>query len=80
MSVIGQARTSFHAKLLKGILTTNSQGVVSNADSSNTNSKAIAKGIAEILNVETLSERTAAQTSGKQFELICCEFLQETFL
>jgi hypothetical protein len=74
------ARKAFHAELLKTILTINSDGVVSNADSSNTSSKAIAKGIAELLKAETIGERSAGQTSGDKFEGICAGFVQQTFL
>lgn len=75
-----EARKIFHATLLDSILTTNSVGVVSNADGSNTSSKAIAKGIADLLKAETIRERTAGQTSGNQFENICAAFVQQTFL
>ena len=74
-----QARKAFHARLLEFTLTMNSAGVVSNADSSNTTSKAIAKGIAELLKVETVGERIAGQTSGNQFEEICASFVHDTF-
>lgn len=74
------ARKAFHAALLESTLTINSAGVVSNADSSNTNSKAIAKGIAERLKAETIGDRIAGQTSGNQFEGICAEFVRATFL
>ncbi len=75
-----ESRKVFHASLLESILTTNSQGVVSNADSSNATSKAIAKGIATLLKSETIGERSAGQTSGNQFEGICAEFVRDTFL
>jgi hypothetical protein len=75
-----EARKAFHTALLKDTLMTNSNGVVSNADSSNTASKAIAKGIAELLKAETMGERIAGQTSGNQFEGICADFVQKTFL
>ena len=75
-----KARKTFHASLLKSTLTINSAGIVSNADSSNTTSKAIAKGIADLLKAETIGERIAGQTSGNQFEEICAAFVQETFL
>lgn len=78
-SQIAHARKIFHASLLENTLTTNSQGVVSNADSSNTSSKAIAKGIADLLKSETIAERIAGQTSGNQFESICTEFIKNTF-
>ncbi|EMQ7415342.1 restriction endonuclease, partial [Escherichia coli] len=54
-------------------------GVVSNADSSNKNSKAIAREIARFLQAETIGERVAGQTSGNQFESICAEFIEKTF-
>ncbi|WP_323011428.1 NgoMIV family type II restriction endonuclease [Castellaniella sp.] len=73
------ARKRFHANLLKSILTINAAGVVSNADSSNRASKAIAQGIAERLQAETISERSAGQTAGDKFESVCAEFIQETF-
>lgn len=75
-----EARKAFHASLLESTLTINSAGVVSNADSSNTTSKAIARGIADLLKAETIGERIAGQTSGNQFEGICAAFVQETFL
>lgn len=75
-----EARRAFHSALLESTLTTNSAGVVSNADSSNRISKAIAKGIAELLPAETIGERIAGQTSGNQFEGICAEFVRDTFL
>jgi len=75
-----QARKAFHAALLKSTLTINRAGVVSNADSSNTTSKKIAKGIADLLNAQTIGERIAGQTSGNQFESICANFVRETFI
>lgn len=75
-----EARKAFHAALLESTLTINSAGVVSNADSSNTTSKAIARGIADFLKAETVGERMAGQTSGNQFEGICAAFVRNTFL
>lgn len=80
VAAFSEARKAFHAALLESTLTINSTGVVSNADSSNTNSKAIAKGIAERLKAETVGERIAGQTSGNQFEGICADFVKTTFL
>ncbi len=74
-----EARREFHATLLRSTLTINSVGVVSNADGSNTASKAIAKGIADLLKAETVGERIAGQTSGNQFESICADFVRDTF-
>lgn len=80
LAEFAEARKAFHASLLHSTLTINNAGVVSNADSSNTTSKAIAKGIADLLKAETIGERIAGQTSGNQFEGICASFVQETFL
>jgi NgoMIV restriction enzyme len=75
-----EARKAYHATLLKETLTINSKGVVSNADSSNRASIAIAKGIADLLKAETQGERIAGQTSGNQFEEACAAFIQRTFM
>ena len=75
-----KARKAFHASLLKKTLTINSKGVVSNADSTNKASIAIANGIAERLKAETQGERIAGQTSGNQFEQACADFIRNTFL
>ena len=75
-----EARKAFHAALLGSILTINNAGVASNADSNSTASKAIAKGIAYLLNAEMGAERIAGQTSGKRFEGICADFVNNTFL
>ena len=75
-----EARRKFHATILKGLLTFDSNGVVSNADGSNRASISIAGGIAELLKAETTAERMARQTSGNQFEGICADFVRHTFL
>ncbi|MBU4683659.1 NgoMIV family type II restriction endonuclease [Cedecea davisae] len=80
ISAFAEARREFHAELLQNTLTINAAGVVSNADSSSNNSKAIAREIARLLEVETIGERIAGQTSGNQFEGICAKFVQKTFL
>ena len=73
-------REAFHASLKESILTINGSGVVSNADSGSTASKKIAKGIADLLKVETIGERIKGQISGHQFEGICAAYIKETFL
>jgi len=78
--VFSQARKAFHAALLDGTLTLNADGIASNADKSFKVSVAIAKGIADLLKVETGGERLAGQTSGSKFEGVCAAFVRETFL
>jgi hypothetical protein len=72
-------RRAFHSALLAEVLTTNSAGVVSNADGSNPTSRAIASGIASLLKSETIGDRMAGQTSGNRFEGICALFVRQTF-
>lgn len=79
-ALISVARKAFHAALLKSTLTINEKGVASNADSSNRISIAIAKGIAERLEINAVGERIAGQTSGNQFESACATFVHDTFL
>ena len=74
-SVIQEARNQYHKQLLESILTVSDTGVASNADSSSKLSKRIAKGITDILNTR-ISEKAVGQTSGKAFEEINMQFLQ----
>ncbi|MDR5777633.1 MULTISPECIES: NgoMIV family type II restriction endonuclease [unclassified Caballeronia] len=74
-----EARKSFHASLLKSILTISSDGIVSNADGSNVGSKKIALSIAEQLKAETIQERSAGQTAGNKFEDFVAAFVRQTF-
>lgn len=74
------ARRNFHAGLLStGILGVNTNGIPSNADSSNRTSVEYAKKIADLLSVEIASERLAGQTSGGGFEQACSDYLSATF-
>ncbi|MDZ4063435.1 MAG: NgoMIV family type II restriction endonuclease, partial [Coriobacteriia bacterium] len=75
-----EARAAFHRALLLSCLTIDSQGRPSNSDSSNQSSIAIATGIAGRLKAETVGERAAGQTSGNQFEALCADFVEATFL
>lgn len=79
-SFFGEARRSFHAALLGPVLRTDSEGVPSNADKDSKVSVAIARGIAEKLGEEAPGARLAGQMSGNKFEVVCAEFLKETFL
>ena len=78
-ALITEARKRYHKNLIEnGILTIDSKGIPSNADSSSRLSIAIAKGIAEKLFAET-HEKAVGQTSGAKFEQINMQFLSETF-
>jgi NgoMIV restriction enzyme len=80
VSAFAEARRQFHAGLLAGgVLAVNEKGVPSNADGSNRTSISYARAIADTLQVETVSERLAGQTSGGEFEQATANFLAETF-
>lgn len=72
-------RRSFHAALLRSILTISHEGVPSNADTASRLSVAIAQGIAEELRVETHVVRGSGQTAGNRFESACADFVRSTF-
>ncbi len=74
-----EERRRFHAALLGSILTVSSQGVPSNADKDSKVSVSIASGIAQLLKVETQSERGPGQTAGNKFEELCATYVRDTF-
>lgn len=76
---LAEARRSFHAALLGPILRVDSKGVWSNTDKSSNPSKVIARGIAGRLGEAVQGARLAGQMSGRGFEEVCREFLQETW-
>lgn len=78
-ALLSEARKEYHNALLEsGVLTVDSRGIPSNADSSSKLSIAIAKGIADRLMAETRN-KAVGQTSGAKFEQINMEFLMKTF-
>ncbi len=79
-SFLFEARRSFHKALLESVLTRNDKNVPSNADKDSKLSVALASGILEKLGAETIGARLAGQTSGSQFETICRNYLELTFL
>lgn len=64
--------------LANGVLTVDSKGIPSNADSSSKLSISIAKGIADQLMTETHG-KIVVQTSGVKFAQLNMQFLSETF-
>lgn len=75
-----EQRRRFHASLLESnTLTVNARGVPSNADKDQKSSVVFARHIAERLEVATIEERLAGQTSGGNFENAVKAFLENTF-
>ncbi len=85
MALIAKARFHFHKRLFEtNTLTLTKAGVASNADTSSRGSRAIARGIVDILvnnhyHTVNVVDKISGQTLGKQFELLTMEFLQEIF-
>lgn len=78
-ALIAEARKNYHKSLLEnGVLTVDSRGIPSNADSSSKLSIAIAQGIASQLMAET-HDKAVGQTSGTRFEQLNMQFLMDTF-
>ncbi len=77
---LSEARRSFHKALLDVVLKRSEKGVPSNADKDSKLSVALASGVMEKLGVESVGARLAGQTSGSQFEVICRNYLELTFL
>ncbi|MDC7120269.1 NgoMIV family type II restriction endonuclease [Cellulomonas fimi] len=80
-ALLARARLDFHAALLsKGILSIDSNGVVSNADKSQPASRAYAAHILNALSSETkVAEKMAGQRAGSNFETEVTAFLAAAF-
>lgn len=77
--LLADARKWFHKELvIKGVLSLSKDGVASNSDKDNTPSCVIGSLVAKSLDAK-IQDRLPAQTAGKIFEELVCEFLQKTF-
>lgn len=77
---ITEARKGFHRALLNDVLKIDKKNIPSNADKSSKSSVLIAQGIVNRIGKQSTGSRLAGQMSGKQFEGICAEFVEKTFL
>lgn len=78
--LLAEARQLFHQNLIsEKVLTIAFNGIPSNADKSSCLSINIAKGIAKLLNANFDNNKLNGQTLGSRFELICRQFLLQTF-
>lgn len=80
-ALLARARLSFHSALLsKGVLSIDSNGVVSNADKSQPASRAYAAHMLNALSSETnVAEKLAGQRAGSSFETEVTAFLGAAF-
>ncbi|MBI1760155.1 MAG: restriction endonuclease [Acidobacteria bacterium] len=79
-SVFARARKHFHTALLSSVLNADAQGVPTNADRHSQASVAFASGILSRVGSGIGELRLAGQTSGRQFEGACKQFIEETYL
>ena len=78
-AIILEARKKYHKALVDHkVLTLSSDGVASNADSSNAPSKAIAESVATKLGAN-VAPKLKGQTAGTLFEQITMQFIADTF-
>ena len=78
-AIIQAARQSFHKKLLDHLITAD-KGIPSIADKKNGASIRISQVLIEQLGTMSNATKLAAQTAGNEFEVICAEFIESTFL
>lgn len=71
---------SFHQSLLEqDVLTVDKDGIPSNADKDNEDSKAIAEHMLSALGTPHCGAKIPAQPLGSRFEKLCLAYLQDTF-
>lgn len=77
--LIFEERKAYHNTLVeKGVLSISTDGIASNADSSNQPSKVIARLVAEKLGAK-VGKKVKGQTAGTLFEQITMQFISSTF-
>lgn len=78
--IFSVARRDFHTELLASILTTDTNGVPSNADRHSQLSVIIAQRVSNLLGGTTIAARLPGQSLGSRFEEICAQYVERTFL
>lgn len=79
-TLLTEMRRTFHARLLRDILSVDEKGIPSNADGDNKTSVAIAKGLIERIGKPRMVKKISGQRAGNLFEGNCAEFIQGTFM
>lgn len=78
--ILSAARLRFHAELLNGSLTTDSNGIPSVADKGSRISVSIARQWLSYLGAAVEREKASGQSAGKEFEQSVATFLEATFI
>jgi hypothetical protein len=78
-ALLAQARRTFHAALLRSILTLSATGAPSNADKDSRLSRDVATAILAEIGSARTDTKGAGQTAGKDFETICAAFVETGF-
>lgn len=77
--IIKKLREQYHKSIFEQVLTTDSKGIPSNADKYSQISVFLAKEIANLIAIKTPTVKKSGQTSGKAFERITAEFIENSF-
>lgn len=72
-------RRRYHARLLGSVLSRDKHGRPTNADKDSKLSVNLAEGILGRIGQSTRRARSAGQTSGREFESACADFVRSTF-
>lgn len=79
-TLFSDSRAAFHKALIdQQVLTVDTQGIPSNADKDNADSKAIAVYMLKALGKPSEGAKLAAQSLGSRFEKECLAFVKDTF-
>ncbi|MDZ4403500.1 NgoMIV family type II restriction endonuclease [Prosthecobacter sp.] len=79
-TLFSASRSTFHRLLIEqNVLTVDAQGVASNADKDNVDSKAIAEEMLSTMGKPNVGVKIPAQSLGSRFEKQCLAFVQDTF-
>ena len=79
-SLISLARKALHSSLLDSILHIDPKGAPTNADTGNQLSRQVALRQLSLIGSPAQRKRPLPQQSGRQFELKCTKFVNDTFL
>ena len=72
-------RRAYHRKVFRDVLRVSASGIPNNADSGNTASVRLGKGIVDEIGLKVSSEKLAGQTAGRLFEEATRGYLQSAF-
>ncbi len=76
---IEELRRACHNRICEKVLRKSGTGIPNNADSGNSTSVKISKGIVDSIGIDVNEGKLPGQTVGSQFEMATVDFLQNAF-